>query len=178
MNQTEFEFILSCRPTEFPFWFGLVLPFVIIYLFNWLIFALIMWSLARKRLQSKDNVKELTRTAVGLSPLFGLGWGLGLAATTSDVDEVTFSIQVLFSVFVGFQGFSIFIFHGRAPRRPGSSGGPGFIGCHASRGWAAGSTGHPRAGSRPRIHCHHQNHSSTRRRLSADHETDQVQSLL
>ena len=71
-----------------------------------------MWSLARKRLQSKDNVKELTRAAVGLSLLFGLGWGLGLAATTSDVDEVTFSIQVLFSVFVGFQGFSIFIFHG------------------------------------------------------------------
>ena len=48
---TEFEFILSCRPTEFPFWFGLVLPFVFIYFFNWAIFVLIMWSLARGRLQ-------------------------------------------------------------------------------------------------------------------------------
>ena len=113
----------SCRATEWPFWFGLILPFSIIYVFNWIIFIVIMFQLLRRRSDNKTDRKNMGRVfkrnaliAVGLSLLFGLGWGFGLTATSSDVKEVTFAFQLLFSVFVGSQGVLIFIFHGiRSP---------------------------------------------------------------
>ena len=101
----------SCRPTAYPFWFGLVFPFLLIYLLNWIIFVLIMVSLIKKRSTEQEH-KKLAVIAIGLSIVFGLGWGLGLAATSSDVEEVTFTFQVIFSIFVGSQGLLIFIFHG------------------------------------------------------------------
>ena len=58
------------------------------------------------------RIKKLTLIAIGLSLIFGLGWGLGFAATSSDVEEVTFAFQLIFSIFVGSQGLLIFIFHG------------------------------------------------------------------
>ena len=62
------------------------------------------------------QTKRLAIIALGLSVVFGLGWGLGLAATSSDVEEVTFTFQVIFSIFVGSQGILIFILHGlRSP---------------------------------------------------------------
>ena len=68
---------------------------------------------------NKDTVNIIKKNliiAVGLSLLFGLGWGFGLTATSSDVKEVTFAFQVIFSVFVGSQGVLIFFFHGvRSP---------------------------------------------------------------
>lgn len=63
------------------------------------------------------NIRQNLIIAAGLSILFGLGWGIGLAATSSDVKEVTFAFQVLFSIFVGSQGVLIFFFHGiRSPK--------------------------------------------------------------
>lgn len=63
------------------------------------------------------NIKQNLVVATGLSILFGLGWGIGLTATSSDIKEVTFAFQVLFSIFVGSQGVLIFLFHGiRSPQ--------------------------------------------------------------
>ena len=44
--------------------------------------------------------------------VFGLGWALGLAATSFPVKELTFILQILFSVFVGIQGVLLFLLHG------------------------------------------------------------------
>ena len=69
------------------------------------------------QLPAKENTKiaqtkRLAIIAFGLSVVFGLGRGLGLAATSTDAKEVTFVFQVIFSVFVGSQGILIFILHG------------------------------------------------------------------
>ena len=61
------------------------------------------------------KVKEVKRSliiAVALATVFGLGWGLGLAATSSSVEELTFAFQVVFTIFVGSQGVLLFLFHG------------------------------------------------------------------
>ena len=116
----------SCRATEWPFWFGLILPFGVIYLFNWAIFVVIMMKLLRRKIETKvipKGQKQSTKTlkenviiAIGLGMVFGLGWGVGLAATSTDSKEVTFAFQVVFSVFVGSQGILILLFHGvRSP---------------------------------------------------------------
>ena len=105
----------SCRSTGPPFWFGLILPFLLIYIFNWIVFIIIMTSIYKKSKKQEKKVartKKLTMIAIGLSLLFGLGWAFGLSATSSNVEEVTFAFQLIFSIFVGSQGLLIFIFHG------------------------------------------------------------------
>lgn len=56
--------------------------------------------------------KENFIIALSLAVVFGLGWGLGLLATSNPVEEVTIGLQVLFSIFVGAQGVLLFILHG------------------------------------------------------------------
>ena len=104
----------------YPFWFGLIFPFVAIYLFNWAIFITIIVCLVKNRStmhHKKRKLKRLFFLVLGLSLLFGLGWGFGLLATSSDIKELTFTFQILFSILIGSQGLLIFIFHViRAPQ--------------------------------------------------------------
>ena len=90
-------------------------------------FTIIIFKLLCRNTFSKSDAKPKKTTttvvkqnliiAAGLSLLFGLGWGFGLTATSSDVEELTFAFQVLFSLFVGSQGVLIFVFHGiRSPQ--------------------------------------------------------------
>ena len=84
-----------------------------------------MMKLLRRNKVTKVDIPSKVNTqvskqnfiiAVGLSLLFGLGWGFGLTATSSNTKEVTFAFQVIFSLFVGSQGILIFFFHGlRSP---------------------------------------------------------------
>ena len=93
------------------------------YLFNWIIFTIIMVTFLHRQKLKLENAKNASFfkqnffIALGLSLLFGLGWGFGLTATSSDNRELTFALQVLFSVFVGSQGVFIFFFYGlRSPQ--------------------------------------------------------------
>ena len=112
--------IHSCRIIMYPFWFGLIFPFVVVYLFNWAIFITIIVCLVKNRStmhHKKRKLKRLFFLALGLSLLFGLGWGFGLLATSSDIKELTFTFQILFSILIGSQGLLIFVFHViRAPQ--------------------------------------------------------------
>ena len=58
------------------------------------------------------SLKKQVAIAVGLATLFGLGWGFGLAASGTTVNELTFTFQLLFSLFVGLQGVVLFVLHG------------------------------------------------------------------
>ena len=112
--------IHSCRIIMYPFWFGLIFPCVAIYLFNWAMFITITVCIVKNRKNIHHKKRELKRLfflALGLSLLFGLGWGFGLLATSSDITELTFTFQILFSILIGSQGLLIFVFHViRAPQ--------------------------------------------------------------
>lgn len=115
----------SCRPTQWPFYFGFVVPFGLIYVFNWVMFAIIMVTLcmhAHKAAATKDtNIKSMVAkhliVAVILSLLFGLGWAFGLIGTSSLPEAVHIPAQYIFSIFVGIQGLLIFLLHAvRSPK--------------------------------------------------------------
>ena len=113
-------FFLSCRATRWPFWLGFITPFLLLYVFDWIMFSVITASLLKRRCTrskaTSDSRSKLYREnfiiAVSLATVFGLGWGFGLLVTSYPVDEVTYTFQVLFSIFVGAQGPLLFILHG------------------------------------------------------------------
>ena len=57
-------------------------------------------------------VKNNFTIAATLADVFGLGWALGLVATSLPVKELTLTFQILFSIFVGAQGLLLFLLHG------------------------------------------------------------------
>ena len=121
--------VYSCRSFDKPFFFGTILPALLLYAFNWIIFAIILCSFIHKHLRmsakdadsaytsSRKKLKTYFTLIVALSVFFGLGWGFGLAATSSDIRELTFVFQLLFCIFVGSQGILVFILHCIRPQR-------------------------------------------------------------
>ena len=99
----------------------MILPVSLVIIFNWVMFILIMVSICShtqgpvtdKKEGSKIKAMQTNFTiAVTLSVVFGLGWALGLAATSLPVKELTLTFQILFSIFVGVQGVLLFLLHG------------------------------------------------------------------
>ncbi len=92
-----------------------MVPFIIIYLFNWAIYVSIFWSLLRKtpskiERSATAKLKQHFIIALTLSLLFGLGWGVGLAATSSiPVAELSYTLQTVFVLLTSFQGLWIFM---------------------------------------------------------------------
>ena len=109
----------SCRAFNVPFYIGVIAPFLFIYLFNWIIYGIIIISFLRKAVkplhvkevkEERKRWKQQLLIAITLSLLFGLGWGIGLPATQSlyaDLVRNTFSI--LFIFLSTFQGAFVFI---------------------------------------------------------------------
>lgn len=102
-----------------------MVPFLIVYVFNWIMFFLIFVSLLRKKAkkselkagreikkQGKKQFKQQFIIALTLSLLFGLGWGVGLVATSSiPVQAISLSLQIIFIFLTSFQGLLIFVMH-------------------------------------------------------------------
>ena len=96
-----------------------MVPFVFIYIFNWVVFLIIFTSLLRKKNISDQpageksfatKLKQKFVTAVILSLLFGLGWGVGMIATTSiPTVALSYTLQTLFILLTAFQGLLLFI---------------------------------------------------------------------
>ena len=115
-------FIFSCRAFNEPYYIGMVVPFLIIYIFNWVVFVIIIVSLLRKSFQSNIKSKKTTNTkfvreqliiVTTLSILFGLGWGIGLLATQDIHTNKTVRdlFAALFVIITAFHGLFIFIMH-------------------------------------------------------------------
>ena len=99
----------------------MVVPFLIIYIFNWTLFFIIIVSLLCKSCnssvkQKQENisfVRQQLIIIVALSILFGLGWGVGLFATQDIHSNKTIRdiFAVVFVVITAFHGLCIFIMH-------------------------------------------------------------------
>ena len=104
---------------------GLFLPLVVMYLFNWIMFTIIIASICkhispskrksplrrRKEKALKFNIQNFIITVV-LSITLGLGWGFGFLATSHDIRPVVIIFQGIFTVVVGIHGVLLFILHG------------------------------------------------------------------
>ena len=99
----------------------MVVPFLIIYIFNWIIFFIIIFSLLHKTWTSKnfkkhENISFVRQQLVivtVLSIFFGLGWGIGLIATQDIYDNkfVRDMFAALFVIITAFHGLFLFIMH-------------------------------------------------------------------
>ncbi len=102
----------------------MITPFVVIYLFNWTVFVLTFVSITKQALQ-KRKVEETTQlfnlafikrefiSAVLLSSLLGVGWGIGLFAS-NDIHSNAASrdaVSALFVLLTAFHGVLIFVMH-------------------------------------------------------------------
>ena len=93
-----------------------------IYVFNWLVFVVIMVSIWKH--SAKSAVKQSSESggnpftirnvviAAGLALVLGLGWGFGLAASSHNISALACAFQFVFSLFVSSQGLLLLIFHG------------------------------------------------------------------
>ena len=109
----------SCRVYGYSFYIGLLVPFAVIYIMNWVIFILIFASLlcrpnVRKETSNSENLHKLKENfmiALGLSLLFGMGWAIGLLATSDLPDAVRYPAEWVFTLTTAFLGVYLFILY-------------------------------------------------------------------
>ena len=114
-------FAFSCRPVGMQFYIGYILPFAVIYIYNWIMFLIIIISICKQQFKIKQATgnanlqatpKQQFLLLTTLSILFGLGWGVGLAATNQfPVQWLRYSFQIVFVVLISTQGIFIFFFY-------------------------------------------------------------------
>ena len=111
--------ICSCRVYHYSFWIGLLIPFGIIYIVNWIIFILIFASLLCRRnvkneMGGKGRLRKLKENfiiALGLSLLFGMSWAVGLLASSDLPDAVRHPAAWVFTLATAFLGVYLFILY-------------------------------------------------------------------
>ena len=117
-------FLYSCIPRQIPFYIGTIVPVVVIYLFNCVLFVIIFASLVKKSRQSKNKndesggnknyklVKQQFIAALSLAVLFGLGWGFGFLSTGAfkEIDPFRRTMEIIFIFLTSFQGLFVFLF--------------------------------------------------------------------
>ena len=111
-----FFLLYSCRPYQLPFYIGFVLPFGIIYIFNWVMFVITFASIChhvtRNNTTAYETFKKQFKIAVTISLLLGLGWAFGFLGTSALPKEIYIPAQYFFSFFMTSQGALFLFFHG------------------------------------------------------------------
>ena len=109
--------MISCRPVQWPFYFAFIFPIALILIIDWVMFIWIM-CIVYRQIKKKPHLKDSpikaflqnAKASVVLVTLFGLGWMFGLLVTgyPEASMELTFTLQLLFCVFVSLQGILLF----------------------------------------------------------------------
>jgi hypothetical protein len=113
------ETIAYCRAQSWPFYFGLILPFGVIYIFNIALFVIILGSLIRrpnvqKEAQKAGQLKRLKENfwvSVGLFVLFGVSWVFGMLATAGLPNYIRIGFDVIFTILASLQGLFVFLLY-------------------------------------------------------------------
>ncbi|XP_077448327.1 uncharacterized protein LOC144068025 [Stigmatopora argus] len=97
---------------DIAFYVAVVAYFCIIFLFNFIMFVVVLVQLVKIKRQNPHNSKHRTagkdvRSVVGLTILLGLTWGFAFFAW----GPVNLAFMYLFAICNAFQGFFIFVFH-------------------------------------------------------------------
>lgn len=106
-----------------PYYIGVVVPFLLLYIFNCTVFTLVFVSLLRKSYKSKRTISKESNISFvrqqlvivfTLSVLFGIGWSIGLLATQDAYSNraVRDVFSALFILITAFHGLFIFIMNG------------------------------------------------------------------
>ena len=114
----------SCRVYGYSFYIGLLIPFGAIYIMNWILFILIFANLVckssvRQETSKNGNLRKLKENfmiALGLSLLFGIGWAIGLLATSDLPDAVRYPAEWVFTLTTAFLGVYLFVLHVLKPQ--------------------------------------------------------------
>ncbi|XP_068186481.1 adhesion G-protein coupled receptor G2 [Antennarius striatus] len=97
---------------DIAFYVAVVAYFCVIFLFNFIMFIVVMVQLCRIKKQNPHNslhrsAMQDARSVVGITLLLGLTWGFAFFAW----GPVNLPFMYLFSIFNSFQGFFIFLFN-------------------------------------------------------------------
>nr|XP_061801189.1 adhesion G-protein coupled receptor G2 [Nerophis lumbriciformis] len=97
---------------DIAFYVAVVAYFCLIFLFNFIMFVVVLVQLHKIKRQNPHNSKHRTagkdvRSVVGLTILLGLTWGFAFFAW----GPANLPFMYLFAIFNSFQGFFIFVFH-------------------------------------------------------------------
>lgn len=109
--------LCSCIPTNWPFYFGFVAPFVLAYLINWIVYAYTLVVLCAPKFAGTSQQKEVKSRAQNyvtvvmiLSIFFAIAWVFALVGT-SDVDTIVHEVgQYMFAVFIALHAVFTLIF--------------------------------------------------------------------
>ena len=110
----------SCRSVGIQFYIGMVAPVVLIYVFNFILFVIIIISVlckerykhAGKSEKSGVSARQQLMIVITLSVLCGISWGIGLLATDQIGSRVAQKIfATVFVILTSFHGLFIFILH-------------------------------------------------------------------
>ncbi|KAM6907597.1 adhesion G-protein coupled receptor G2 [Xenentodon cancila] len=97
---------------DVAFYVAVVAYFCLIFLFNLIMFIVVLVQLHRIKRQNPHNVQHRTslqdvRSVIGITVLLGLTWGFAFFAW----GPVHLAFMYLFAIFNSLQGFFIFVFH-------------------------------------------------------------------
>ncbi|KAM4620336.1 uncharacterized protein ACJ7VT_007019 [Polymixia lowei] len=97
---------------DIAFYVAVVAYFCVIFLFNLIMFFVVMVQLCRIKRQNPHNAQHRTtlqdmRSVAGITILLGLTWGFAFFAW----GPVNLAFMYLFAIFNSLQGFFIFVFH-------------------------------------------------------------------
>ena len=103
----------------YSFWIGLLVPFGVIYIMNWVIFILIFASMlcrpnVRKETSNNENLYKLKKNymiALGLSLLFGISWAFGLLTSSDIPNAMRYPAEWIFTLVNTFLGVYLFVLY-------------------------------------------------------------------
>ena len=97
----------SCFPEDFPLYIGVVAPFAMIYIFNIIVFVLILLSICSRAATSECIQDALSGLILAVT--FGIGWIFGILGTTSLPNTVRLACLYVFTILIGIQGLLTFV---------------------------------------------------------------------